>query len=83
VTALNLQLARDEVAHVLGGTLIRNGVYGGVGALSASGKTIKFAYGRTIEPAAVGEDGVVAVVLYGGTQILGGSGARSTTPTRS
>jgi hypothetical protein len=74
VTALNVQLARDEVAHVLGGTLLRAGVYSGVGALSAAGVTVKFAYGRVTEPTALGEDGVCAIVMYGGTEILGGSG---------
>lgn len=71
---LDVQGARDEVAHVLGGTLLRTGVYSGVGALSAGGKTIKFAYGRTIDPQSLGEDGVCAIVFFGGTQILGGSG---------
>lgn len=74
MTALNVQLARDEVAHVLGGTLVRAGVYSGVGALAAGGKTIKFAYGRVIEPGSLGEDGVCAVVMYGGTQVTGGGG---------
>ena len=72
MTALNVQLARDEVAHVLGGTLLRPGVYSGAGALAAGGKSIKFAFGRTLEPDALGEDGVCAIVLYGGTEISGG-----------
>jgi hypothetical protein len=76
MSTLNIQAARDEVAHILGGTLIRAGVYGGVGALSAGGKTIKFAYGRTFEPGSLGEDGVCAIVFYAGTpQITGSSGA--------
>jgi hypothetical protein len=74
VTALNLQLARDEVAHALGGTQIRTGVYGGAGAVSAGGKSIKFAYGRVIEPGSLGEDGVCAIVMFAGAEILGGAG---------
>lgn len=69
-----MQLARDEIAHVLGGTLLRTGVYAGTGALSAGGKTIKFAYGRMIEPASLGEDGVCAVVMFDGTQVVQGGG---------
>ena len=73
---LDVQGARDEVAHVLGGSLVRAGVYAGVGALSAGGRPIKFAFGRTEEPGSLGEDGICAIVLFEGTAILddGGSG---------
>jgi hypothetical protein len=74
MTALNVQLARDEIAHVLGGTQVRAGVYAGAGALSAGGKSIKFAYGRVIEPGSLGEDGVCAIVMFGGTSVLEGGG---------
>lgn len=68
---MNVQLMRDELAHVLGGTLVRAGVYAGVGAISAGGRALEAAFGRL--PESLIGAGVNAVVLYGGTPEIVGS----------
>jgi hypothetical protein len=68
---VNVQLVRDEVAHILGGTLVRTGVYYGTGAVSAGGRAIEAAFGRL--PESLIGSGVNAVVLYGGTPDIVGS----------
>lgn len=66
---MSIQAILDEIARTLGGTLVRAGVYSGVGALSAGGKAIKFAYSRLPELASVGEDGLIAIVWWDGMTV--------------
>lgn len=63
---MNQQSILNETAKILGGTLLREGVYSGVGALSAGGKSIKFAYSLLPEASSLGEDGIVAVCFPDG-----------------
>lgn len=61
---MDAQAAVNATAKVLGGTLLREGVYSGAGALAANGVTIKFAY--ALLPEVIGDDGVIAIVYPNG-----------------
>jgi len=59
----------DQCALIVGGTYIRDGVYGGAGALAAGGRSVKFSFSRMPDDGSLGEDGIVAVAAWGSTEI--------------
>ena len=73
---MTVQAVLDRTALLAGGTLIRAGVYGGAGALSAGGQTIKFARSLLVDEGNLGDDGLQHVSAWGGTVVdpAGGAG---------
>ena len=66
---MSVQNILNQTALIAGGTLIREGVYGGAGAISAGGRSIKFSYSNLPEEGSLGEDGIVHVSAWGGLSV--------------
>ncbi len=66
---MSVQNILNQTALIAGGTLIREGVYGGAGAISAGGRSVKFSYAILPEEGSLGEDGIVHVSAWGGLSV--------------